>query len=256
MDQSVSPPPDDQADDTEFATVASAATVEAAKKKALEQLRKVVPYVREDDVEFIVVDEGGQGGFLGMGKSQPRVEARVLPGAPAAVGDVVDADEALEKLDEFVTQVTTGMGLEVEIEVSQVGRRRRRRDRRRRSRPSDRPPRPDARRAAVPGRDRRQRPFACPPPGHRRRRRLPQPPRGLAQVGGRTGRAEGRTHAQRGRPQADDRRRAQDRASPPQGPPQGRDPLRGRRAPAHGDRLSPAARLRPGQAGQRRRRYT
>ena len=96
MDQSVSPPPDEQADETEFATVASAATVEAAKQKALEQLRKVVPYVREDDVEFIVVDEGGQGGFLGMGKSQPRVEARVLPGATDAVGgDVVDADEAL-----------------------------------------------------------------------------------------------------------------------------------------------------------------
>ena len=83
MDQSVSPPPDEQADDTDFATVASAATVEAAKKKALEQLRKVVPYVREDDVEFVVVDEGGQGGFLGMGRSQPRVEARVLPGAAA-----------------------------------------------------------------------------------------------------------------------------------------------------------------------------
>ena len=121
MDQSVSPPPDEQADDTEFATVASAATVEAAKKKALEQLRKVVPYVREDDIEFLVVDEGGQGGFLGMGKSQPRVEARVLPGAAPAVGDVIDADEALEKLDEFVTHVTSGMGLDVEVEVSQAG---------------------------------------------------------------------------------------------------------------------------------------
>ena len=121
MDQSVSPPPDEQTDDTEFATVATAATGEAAKKKALEQLRKVVPYVREEDVEFIVVDEGGQGGFLGMGKSQPRVEARVLPGASAAVGDVIDADEALEKLDEFITRVTSGMGLEVEVEVSQAG---------------------------------------------------------------------------------------------------------------------------------------
>ena len=121
MDQSVSPPPDEQADETDFATVASAPTVEAAKKKALEQLRKVVPYVREEDVEFMVVDEGGQGGFLGMGKSQPRVEARVLPGASEAVGDVVDADDALEKLDEFITRVTTGMGLEVDVEVSQSG---------------------------------------------------------------------------------------------------------------------------------------
>jgi len=121
MDQSVSPPPDEQADDTDFATVASAATVEAAKKKALEQLRKVVPYVREDDVEFVVVDEGGQGGFLGMGRSQPRVEARVLPGAGGAAADVVDADEALEKLDEFISTVTSGMGLEVDVEVSQSG---------------------------------------------------------------------------------------------------------------------------------------
>jgi spoIIIJ-associated protein len=122
MDQSVSPPPDDQDDETEFATVASAATVEAARKKALEQLRKVVPYVREDDVEFVVIDEGGQGGFLGMGKSQPRVEARVLPGATDTVGgDVVDADEALQKLDDFITQVTAGMGLDVDVEVSQTG---------------------------------------------------------------------------------------------------------------------------------------
>jgi spoIIIJ-associated protein len=121
MDQSVSPPPDEQADDTDFATVASAPTVEAAKKKALEQLRKVVPYVREEDIEFMVVDEGGQGGFLGMGKSQPRVEARVLPGTSAAVGDVVDADDALEKLDAFITRVTTGMGLDVDVEVSQSG---------------------------------------------------------------------------------------------------------------------------------------
>jgi len=121
MDQSVSPPPDEQADETDFATVASAPTVEAAKQKALEQLRKVVPYVREEDIEFMVVDEGGQGGFLGMGKSQPRVEARVLPGASAAVGDVVDADDALEKLDAFITRVTTGMGLDVDVEVSQSG---------------------------------------------------------------------------------------------------------------------------------------
>ena len=121
MDDSVSPPTDEQADETEFATVASAATVEAAKKKALEQLRKVVPYVREDEIEFVVVDEGGQGGFLGMGRSQPRVEARVRPGAVADAGDVVEASEALEKLDAFISQVTAGMGLQVDVEVSQAG---------------------------------------------------------------------------------------------------------------------------------------
>ncbi len=256
MDQSVSPPPDEQADDTEFATVASAATVEAAKKKALEQLRKVVPYVREDDVEFIVVDEGGQGGFLGMGKSQPRVEARVLPGAAVVDGDVVDADEALDKLDEFVTQVTSGMGLEVDVEVSRVG---------------------EAVVAEIAGGDlglligrhgqtldalqylaaivvnghshaRRQ--VIVDAEGYRNRREV-----SLKSVAERAAQKVER-NAQRGRPEADDRRRAQDRASPPQRQPQGRDPLRGRRAPANGHRLSAPARLRRGQAGRRRRRYT
>jgi len=108
-------------DETEFATVASAPTIEGAKKKALEQLRKVVPFVREDDVEFVVVEEGGKGGFLGMGKSQPRVEARVLPGGPEGPGDAVDLREASDKLGEFVARVALGMGLDVEVEVSVAG---------------------------------------------------------------------------------------------------------------------------------------
>jgi spoIIIJ-associated protein len=124
MDESVSPPPDDQVaenDDTDFATVAGGATVEAAKRKALEQLRKVVPYVQEGDIEFVVLEEGGRGGFLGMGKSQPRVEARVLPGAGAAPGDAVDISEARQTLHDFVTTVTDGMGLDVDVEVSLAG---------------------------------------------------------------------------------------------------------------------------------------
>ena len=124
MDESVSPPPDDQvveADDTDFATVATGATVDAAKRKALEQLRKVVPYVQEGDVEFVVLEEGGRGGFLGMGKSQPRVEARVLPGATASAGDAVDAAEAEQTLHDFVATVTVGMGLDVDVEVSWAG---------------------------------------------------------------------------------------------------------------------------------------
>jgi len=108
-------------DETDFATVASGPTIEAAKAKALEQLRKVVPFVREDDVEFVVVEEGGKGGFLGMGKSQPRVEARVLPGGPEGPGDAVDLREASDKLAEFVARVAEGMGLDVEVEVSVAG---------------------------------------------------------------------------------------------------------------------------------------
>ncbi|HJW76177.1 MAG TPA: RNA-binding cell elongation regulator Jag/EloR [Thermoleophilia bacterium] len=104
-------------EETEFATVASAPTVEAAKVKALDQLRKVVPYVGEVDVEFVVLDEGGQGGFLGMGKSHPRVEARLRP-----TEDRVDEGlpAAREQLREFVERVTDAMGLDVHIDISET----------------------------------------------------------------------------------------------------------------------------------------
>jgi spoIIIJ-associated protein len=107
----------DNAEETEFATVASGPTVEAAKVKALEQLRKVVPYVSEVDVEFIVLDEGGQGGFLGMGKSHPRVEAHLRPSSER-VDEGMPA--AREQLREFVAHVTEAMGLEVHIDVSET----------------------------------------------------------------------------------------------------------------------------------------
>ena len=121
LDSEPAEPAADHHDETEFATVASGPTVEAAKAKALEQLRKVVPFVREDDVEFVVVEEGGKGGFLGMGKSQPRVEARVLPAGPEGPGDAVDLREASDKLAEFVARVAEGMGLDVDVEVSVAG---------------------------------------------------------------------------------------------------------------------------------------
>ena len=110
----------DEHEETDFATVATGPTVEAAKRKALEQLRKVVPYVREDDVEF-VVDEGGRGGFFGMGKSQPRVEARVVSGGGEGPGDAVDLREASARLGEFVSHVAEGLGLDVEVDVSVTG---------------------------------------------------------------------------------------------------------------------------------------
>jgi spoIIIJ-associated protein len=120
MDDSVHTP-EEPTDETEFATIADGASVDEAKAKALEQLRKVVPYVREAEVEFVVLDEGGKGGFLGMGKSHPRVEARVLPGAGEPDPDAPPLDEALDRLHEFLTTVIDGIGLEVEIDVSQSG---------------------------------------------------------------------------------------------------------------------------------------
>jgi spoIIIJ-associated protein len=104
-------------EETEFATVASGATVEAAKAKALDQLRKVVPLVTEVDVEYVVLDEGGQGGFLGMGKSHPRVEARLRP-SDERVDEGLPA--AREQLREFVERVTEAMGLDVHIDISET----------------------------------------------------------------------------------------------------------------------------------------
>ena len=49
------PADDGEDDDTEFATIAGAATIQEAKRKALDQLRKVVPYVNEADVDFVVM---------------------------------------------------------------------------------------------------------------------------------------------------------------------------------------------------------
>ena len=82
------PVDDGEDDDTEFATIAAAATIQEAKRKALEQLRKVVPYVNEADVDFVVVEEGNKGGLFGRGKSEARVEARVCGprlSAPATI---------------------------------------------------------------------------------------------------------------------------------------------------------------------------
>jgi spoIIIJ-associated protein len=126
MDDNVLRPDDELSDDelsedTEFATVADGETVEAAKKKALEQLRKVVPLVQEHEIEFVVLDEGGHGGFLGMGKSHPRVEARILPGTGALDPDAPPMDEAIECLLEFVTTVVEGMGLDAVVDVSVAG---------------------------------------------------------------------------------------------------------------------------------------
>ena len=78
------PVDDGEDDDTDFATIAGAATIQEAKRKALDQLRKVVPYVNEADVDFVVMEEGSKGGLFGRGKSEARVEARVRAGRRSA----------------------------------------------------------------------------------------------------------------------------------------------------------------------------
>jgi len=106
-------------DDTEFATIAGAATIEAAKRKALDQLRKVVPYVNEADVDFVVMEEGAKGGFFGRGKSEARVEARLRPdGERVAAGDIPPGAEVLR---EFVQSTVELMGIEAYVAASEAG---------------------------------------------------------------------------------------------------------------------------------------
>lgn len=106
-------------EETDFSTIASAATMEEARRKALDQLRKVVPYVNEADVEFMVVEEGGKGGFFSRGKSETRVEARLRPAAeretPAA-----DFMPAAETLREFMQTVIGLMGMEATVSAQEA----------------------------------------------------------------------------------------------------------------------------------------
>ena len=110
------PVDDTEDEETEFATVADATTVEDAKRKALEQLRKVVPYVDERDVEFVVVEEGVRGGLFGRGKMLAQVEARLRPSDQRIEGDTPPVAEALR---EFVETVLHLMGIKADVSVSE-----------------------------------------------------------------------------------------------------------------------------------------
>lgn len=103
---------DEEDDETDFATIASAATIEGAKLKALDQLRKVVPYVNQADVEFMVVEEGSKGGFFGRGKSEARVEARLRPSSERVETDLPPGAETLR---EFIQTVVDLMGVEAHV---------------------------------------------------------------------------------------------------------------------------------------------
>lgn len=112
------PVDDGEDDDTEFATIADAATIQEAKRKALDQLRKVVPYVNEADVDFVVMEEGSKGGFFGRCKSGARVEARLRPSDERVAGEL---PPGVEVLREFVQTTVELMGIEARVGASEVG---------------------------------------------------------------------------------------------------------------------------------------
>lgn len=105
-------------DEVAHATVAAAATVEAARRLALERLRKVVPSVDEADVEFIVLEEGSKGGLFGRGRVEAQVEARLRP---TSAQGVVAADEGpppgAEALGAFVQGVIDRMGIVASVDA-------------------------------------------------------------------------------------------------------------------------------------------
>jgi spoIIIJ-associated protein len=112
------PVDDGEDDDTEFATIAGAATLQEAKRKALDQLRKVVPYVDEADIDFVIMEEGSKGGLFGRGKSEARVEARVRPAGERVADDLPPDAEVLR---EFVQTTVDLMGIAAHVAAGEAG---------------------------------------------------------------------------------------------------------------------------------------
>ena len=110
-------PIDEEEEETEFATIASAATIEEAERTALDRLRKLVPYVNEADVEYVVLDEGSKGGLFGRGKAEAQVEARLRPSDERADADL---PPGADKLREFVQTVVDLMGIEAHVGASET----------------------------------------------------------------------------------------------------------------------------------------
>jgi spoIIIJ-associated protein len=110
-------PIDEEEEETEFATIASAATIEEAKRTALDRLRKLVPYVNEADVEYLVLDEGSKGGLFGRGKAEAQVEARLRPSDERADADL---PPGADKLRDFVQTAVDLMGIEAHVGASET----------------------------------------------------------------------------------------------------------------------------------------
>lgn len=110
-------PIDDEELETEFATIATGASVQEAKRTALEQLRKIVPYVNPADVEFLVLEEGSRGSFFGRGRTAARVEARLHPPDEHAEDDL---PPSAEKLREFIQTVVGLMGVAAHVSAAET----------------------------------------------------------------------------------------------------------------------------------------
>jgi len=109
-------PIDEGEEETEFATIAGGATIEEAKSTALDQLRKIVPYVNPADVEYVIVDEGSKGGFFGRGKMLAQVEARLRPPEERVEADL---PEDAETLRDFIQSTVDLMGIEAHVGASE-----------------------------------------------------------------------------------------------------------------------------------------
>ena len=110
-------PIDEEEEETEFATIAGGASIEEAKRTALDQLRKIVPYVNPADVEYVVVDEGSKGGFFGRGKMLAQVEARLRPSEERVEADL---PEGAETLRDFIQNTVELMGIEARVGASET----------------------------------------------------------------------------------------------------------------------------------------
>jgi spoIIIJ-associated protein len=110
----------DEGDEAEHATVASAATVDTAKRLAIEGLRKIVPGVDEADVEFVVLEEGSKGGFFGRGRVEAQVEARLRPSAVVAAVSDEGPPPGAEALRAFVQGVVDRMGIEAAVSAHET----------------------------------------------------------------------------------------------------------------------------------------
>ncbi len=159
---------DEEEEETEFATIAGGATVEEAKRTALEQLRKIVPYINPADVDYVVVEEGSKGGFFGRGKMQARVEARLRPSEERVEADLPPGAETLR---EFIQTVVDLMGIEAHVGASETPEWVRAEISGDDLGLAHRPPRRHHRRPAVHRRDRRQRRPARAAPGRSSTRR-------------------------------------------------------------------------------------
>jgi spoIIIJ-associated protein len=112
---------DDEADETDFSTVASGSSLEEAKRNALAQLRKLMPFVAETAIEYEVVDEAVKGGFLGRGRVLAKVEARVRPSAASGAPKAEEGlPSAAEDLKVFIEDSVHLMGLTATVTVTET----------------------------------------------------------------------------------------------------------------------------------------